>query len=146
MGVHIGNQPHYLGIAGLLLSQITDALPLWNCLGHAVLVGVDTVRWDFLGFPGAVFIEEIGIGLGLYLSIDGQVLHGIAAAVNVDLTQGLLRGGGGARQQDQQGQGHRQGEHQADDSFHLQTSLLSKKREACCLPPVCLGRCWVTSL
>ena len=146
VGVHIGNQPHYLGIAGLLLSQITDALPLWNCLGHAVLVGVDTVRWDFLGFPGAVFIEEIGIGLGLYLSIDGQVLHGIAAAVNVDLTQGLLRGGGGARQQDQQGQGHRQGEHQADDSFHLQTSLLSKKREACCLPPVCLGRCWVTSL
>ena len=43
--------------------------------------------------------------------------------------------------QDQQGQGHRQGEHQADDSFHLQTSLLSKKREACRLPPVCLGRC-----
>ena len=110
-------------------------------MGYAVLIWIYTVRWDLLGLPGGVFVKEVSIRLGLHPAVDGQIIHGVAAAVNVDLTQGLLRGGGGTRRQDQQGQGHRQGEHQADDSFHLQTSLLSKKREACRLPPVCLGRC-----
>ena len=94
MGVHIGNQPHYLGIAGLLLSQITDALPLWNCLGHAVLVGVDTVRWDFLDFSSGIFVEEVGVRLGLYFAVDGQIVHRISTTINVNLSQCFLRRGG----------------------------------------------------
>ena len=130
---------------------LAGVIPFWVYIGEGersalmgiflyfLLVGVDTVRWDFLGLPGTVLIEEIGVGLCLYFAVDGQVLHGVAAAVNVDLTQGLLRGGGGARRRHQQGQGHRQGEYQADDSFHLQTILLSKKAGGCSPPAGLMG-------
>ena len=91
MGVHVGNQPYHLRIAGLLLSQITDALPLWNCLGHAVLVGVDTVRWDFLDFSSGIFVEEVGVRLGLYFAVDGQIVHRISTTINVQFAQSLFR-------------------------------------------------------
>ena len=52
--------------------------------------------WDLLGLPGAVAVEKVGIRLGLHPAVNGQIIHGVAAAVDIDFTQSLLWCGGGA--------------------------------------------------
>ena len=105
MRIHIGHHAHDLGVRGRLLCQIADALPLGHHLVDPPLVRGHAVGRDLLDLPGAVAVEEVGVGLALDLAVDGQIGHAVAAVVDIDLPQGLLRGGGRRGRQGQQPQG-----------------------------------------
>ena len=106
MGVAVGDDAHHLGVAGLFVGHIFDALSGAYGLGDAVLVRVDAVRRRFLLRAVVGLIEKVGIDLFLDCTIDGEVAQFILAVINIDFAQGLLlavSGKGGRREDAQNG-------------------------------------------
>ena len=94
-GVAVSHDAHDLGVTGLLLGQILDALAGGHRLRDALGVGIDAVSRDLFHLPGAGNIIIIGIDLLPDPPVDGQIGHCRAAVEDVHLTERLLLGAGG---------------------------------------------------
>jgi len=108
VGVAVGDDAHHLGVAGLFLGQIFDALAGADGLGHAVLVRVHAVRGRFLGAPIIGFVQKVGVFLFSDRAVDGEVAQLIVAVIDVHFAQGiLLRAGRKGRRGQEAEYGHK---------------------------------------
>ena len=105
VGIAVRNDAHHLGIAGLFLSQIFDALTGAHGLGHAVLIWIHTVRRRLLGSPVVGLVKKIGINLLADRAVDGEIPQLVVAVIDVDLAQRGLHAVGGKGPGGQQAQG-----------------------------------------
>ena len=105
VGVAIGNDAHHLGIAGLFLGQIFDALTGAHGLRHAVLIWIHTVRRRLLGSPVVGLVKKIGINLLANRAVDREIPQLVVAVIDIDLTQRGLYAVGGKGSGGQQAQG-----------------------------------------
>lgn len=85
--------PTALGSVPDLLSLIPDALAGGNGLGNAFGVGIHAVGGDLFFLAVAVHIIVIGVDEFTVSAVDGEVTHGIAAIVDVDLSEGFRHRG-----------------------------------------------------
>ena len=88
--IAVGDDAHHLGITGLFLGQILDALAGSHALRDAFGIGVDAISRDLTNTAIAVHMIVIRIDLGADAAVDGQIGHLCAAVVNIHLAQRLF--------------------------------------------------------
>ena len=101
--VSVGHNSKHLRIACLLVRQVLDAFSDLNSLWYTILIRVYTVRWNFADLTTSIIKIIIGVDLGLYLAVDGQVGHLRAAIIYINFTKRFINagGGGGGREESQ---------------------------------------------
>ena len=75
MRIAVGDDAHYLGVAGRFISQIFDALAGAYGLGDAGGSRVDAVRRRFFLNTVVGLIEKIGIDLFFDRAVDGKIVQ-----------------------------------------------------------------------
>ena len=92
MGISVGDNTDDFRIATDLFSQVLDALPFCHSLGHALGVGIDTVRRDLLRLAVTVYVVVVGINEISDTTIDGQIGQVCSTIVDVHFAQRFLHG------------------------------------------------------
>ena len=143
VGIAVGDDAHHLGVAGLFLRQILDALAgaygLWDTLG----IGIYAVGRGLLLLAVIPLIEEIGVFLFPDRAVDGQIAQLIVAVVDVHFAQGRVltggrHGGGEQTQQRQHGQENRQQPFLHVGQFLLLRKNSGPRHRSVCRGPPCL--------
>ena len=118
--VAAGDSAGDLGVCGLVVRQILDAAPGGDLLGHPGGVRVDAVGRDLLGGAVRSLVVVVGVGLGPGLTVDGEIVHLLAAVVDVHLAQGV-RNVGRRQSGDGEDPQHREKRQEQcrDSSFHV---------------------------
>ena len=85
MRIAVGDDAHHLGVAGLLLGQVLDALTRAYALRDSGGGGVDAVGWGLLCCSIIGFVQKVGVCLLFDCSVDREIAQFIVSIVDVDL-------------------------------------------------------------
>ena len=93
--VFAAHDAHHLGVAGLLIGDILDALAGRHGLGNAHDGGIDAVGGGLSDPAVGAMVDIVGVLLLSDSAVDGQVAHLLAAVEDVDFPQSVFHSRGG---------------------------------------------------